>query len=145
MSKIFGILALTALCGWGAGSNDPNAGWAFYDTFPLKKDQIQHVQIHAKHRTFLLDFRWTLYVNGGLVMHVHYDGHAYQPLLYKDFRREAFRIDLFSKSDGMSSPKVEMPHALLMFKAYDPGKKVAYLDMKIKSDERVEVLYTKGK
>jgi hypothetical protein len=129
----------------GAGANDPNAMWSHYDTFLLQKDQVQHVEIHANHRTHRLAFRWTLHVNGQLVMHVTYDGHRYQPLLYADYRRDAFRIDLFARPNDASPLQYETPFALLIFKRFDMKKRLAEIEMKIKSDEASEVYYVKGK
>ncbi len=139
------MLLVVALPLFAAGSNGPNDTWQFHDTFVLKKDQIQHLDIHAAHKDHKLAFRWTLYASGGLVMHVRYDGHAYQPMLYKDFRRHAYRIDLFAKPNDASPMQYETPHALLIFTAFDDARKEAWLDVKIKSDETVEVYYTKGK
>ncbi|WP_456381933.1 hypothetical protein [Hydrogenimonas sp.] len=139
------VLLLTVSFLLGAGANDPNADWNHYDTFVLKKDQMQHVEIHANQKRHTLAFRWTLYVGGGLVMHVDYDGRHYQPLLYRDYRRDAFRIDLFSKPDDASPLRFETPFALLIFRAFDGKRKEAHIDLKIRSDETSEVFYEKGK
>ena len=144
MSRIVTALILTASLLLGAGANDPNDQWSHYDTFALKKDQVQHIEIHANEKTHRMAFRWTLYVSGGLVMHVDYDGRRYQPLLYADYKRDAFRIDLFSKPDDASPLQLETPFALLIFRAFDPKRKEAHLDLKIRSDEESEVFYEKG-
>ncbi|WP_300367703.1 hypothetical protein [Hydrogenimonas sp.] len=145
MSRILLALAAAVTLLFSAGANDPNEGWSHYDTFALKKDQIQHIQINANEKTHWLAFRWTLYKNGGLVMHVVYDGHRFQPLLYSDYKRDTFRIDLFSRPDDASPMQFETPFALLIFKAFDEKKREAHIDMKIRSDEESEVLYQKGK
>jgi len=130
---------------FGAGSNSPNDEWTFEDTFALKKDQLQHIEIHARQKTHHLAFRWTLYSNGGLVMLVNYDGHRFQPLLYADYKRDGFRIDLFAKPNDASPMQFETPYALLLFRSFDDAKKEAWIDLKIKADEKTEVLYQKGK
>ena len=145
MSSKLLILLVGALSLLGAGSNSPNDAWQFHDTFVLKKDQTQHLDIHAAHKDHKLAFGWTLYAGGGLVMHVTYDGRAFEPMLYQDFRRNTFRIDLFAKPNDASAMQYETPHALLIFTAFDDARKEAWLDVKIKSDETVEVYYTKGK
>ena len=145
MSRYVWALVVSATLLFGAGANDPNEHWSHYDTFALKKDQVQHVQINANEKTHRLAFRWTLYENGGLVMHVIYDGHRFQPLLYADYKRDAFRIDLFSRPNDASPMQFETPFALLIFKAFDPKKREAHIDMKIRSDEESEVFYEKGK
>ncbi|WP_353662406.1 hypothetical protein [Hydrogenimonas sp. SS33] len=141
---LFAVGLLSALL-FGAGSNSPNGDWTFEDTFALKKDQRQYIEIHAKQKTHRLTFRWTLYQNGGLVMLVKYDGHRYQPLLYADYKRDGFRIDLFSKPNDASPMQFVTPHALLLFKRFDEKKREAWIDVKIKADEKTEVLYTKGR
>ena len=145
MSRLLALWGLWASLLFAAGANSPNDAWSFEDTFALKKDRVQHIQIHAKQKTFSLAFRWTLYQNGGLVMFVDYDGHRYQPLLYDRYGLDAFRIDLFSKPNDASPMQFETPYALLIFRNYNPKRREAWIDVKIKSDETVEVLYTKGK
>ncbi|WP_457596512.1 hypothetical protein [Hydrogenimonas sp.] len=145
MLKTVAALAAGAAFAFGAGANDPNDAWSHYDTFVLRKDQTQHVRILAHEREHLLAFRWTLFVNGGLVMHVKYDGHRFQPLLYRDFRRNAFRVDLFAKPDDASALRFETPYALLVFRKFDSRKRLATIELKIKSDEKSEVYYVKGK
>ena len=140
-AALLGVVSLLL----GAGANDPNAMWSHYDTFVLKKDQLQHVRIHANHRTHRLAFRWTLFVNGGLVMHVTYDGHRFQPLLYADYKRDAFRVDLYAKPNDASPLQYETPHAFLIFRKFDEAAKKAEIELKIKSDEPSEVYYEKGK
>ena len=78
-------------------------------------------------------------------MHVRYDDHRYQPLLYRDYHRDAFRIDLFAKSEDASPMEFETPHAVLFFKTFDRKKGQAWIDLKIKTNEKIEVLYEKGK
>jgi len=73
--------------------------WKYSKTFVLKKDQLQHVVIYDGEKKHQLSFRWTLYVNHGLVMHVDYDGHTYQPLLSTRYRLQRFKVDLFFKAD----------------------------------------------
>ncbi|WP_201353013.1 hypothetical protein [Hydrogenimonas urashimensis] len=145
MSRAVAVLLFVSSLLLGAGANDPNEAWSHYDTFALKKDQVQHVRIDANEKSHRLAFRWTLYKNGGLVMHVDYDGHRFQPLLYTGYKRNAFRIDLFSRPNDATPMQLETPFALLIFTAFDPRKREAHIDMKIRSDEASEVFYVKGK
>ena len=119
--------------------------WDHYDTFRLQKDQWQHVRIHTKHRSHELAFRWTLYQGGGLVMHVRYDAHRYQPLLYRDARRDTFRLPLFARQDEASPLPLGRPYALLIFREFDPRRREAVIDMRLKTHGETEVYYVKGK
>jgi len=118
--------------------------WTSYASFVLKKDQIQHVKIVERvggvHK---LAFRWTLYVNGGLVMHIAYDKRRYQSLLYLSYKRNAFRFDLFPKPKDAIYKPFETPYALLVFKAFDKKKKEAWFDLLVQSYENSEIYFNK--
>ncbi len=120
-------------------------GWDYSDTFVLKKDQVQHILIREKSKIHKLAFSWTLYANGGLVMHVSYDDRKFQPLLYTKYRLESFRIDLFSKPDTMSGKGESSPYLLLQFKAFDSEKKEAWLDLLLKGYGKNEISYVRGR
>ena len=123
----------------------PPGWWTHYVSFALKKDQIQHVKIVERtggvHK---LAIRWTLYVNGGLVMHVAYDKRRYQPLLYLSYHRNAFRFDLFPKPKDAIYKPLETPFALLVFKAFDEKKKEAWFDLLVQSHENSEIYFKQG-
>ncbi|BDY12104.1 hypothetical protein [Hydrogenimonas cancrithermarum] len=138
---LFSILLLSPLLLFG-GTKE---GWDHFETFVLKKDQIQKVAVYEEEKEHTLAFRWTLYQNGGLVMHVAYDSRRFQPLLYAKYRLDSFRIDLFSKPNDASPKEGENPYALLVFKAYDAKRKEAYFDLLIKSYGKSEILYERGK
>ncbi|WP_457592215.1 hypothetical protein [Hydrogenimonas sp.] len=135
---VFFVLLLTPL--FGAGD-----GWDHYATFSLEKDQKQTIEIHEGKRIHRLTFRWTLYKNGGLVMHVNYDKHSYQPLLYARYRLDSYKIDLFPKADDASRQNFETPYALIAFKAFDGKKRRAALDLMIKDYGMSEIFYAEGK
>jgi len=63
----------------------------------LKKDEVSTYQIFDPVRVKNLTFRWTLYINKGLVIVLNFDGYPYQFLLYKDYNRSSFRIPLKKK------------------------------------------------
>jgi len=118
----------------------PPGWWTHYLSFVLKKDQIQNVKIIERtggiHR---LSFRWTLYINGGLVMHMAYDKRRYQPLLYLSYQRNAFKFDLFPKPRDAIYRPIETPYALLVFKAFDEKKKEAWFDLLVQSYSNSEI------
>ncbi|WOE71161.1 hypothetical protein RZR97_06165 [Hydrogenimonas thermophila] len=111
----------------------------------MKKDQIQHVEIVERTgQTHKLAFRWTLYINGGLVMHVSYDKHKFQPLLYLTYHRNTFRFDLFPKPKDALYKPLETPYALLVFKAYDEEKKEAWFDLLMQTFDNSEIYFKQG-
>ncbi|WP_143089716.1 hypothetical protein [Hydrogenimonas thermophila] len=111
----------------------------------MKKDQIQHVEIVERTgQVHKLAFRWTLYINGGLVMYVSYDKHKFQPLLYLTYHRNAFRFDLFPKPKDALYKPLETPYALLVFKAYDEEKKEAWFDLLMQTFDNSEIYFKQG-
>ncbi len=119
--------------------------WDHYAAFALEKDRWQIIDIHEGDRLHTLKFRWTLFKNGALVMHVEYDKHRYQPLLYKKFRLDSFKIDIFTKRDDLPRTAMVNPYAIIIFKAFDSGKSVAHIDLAIKDYGMSEIFYTEGK
>jgi len=124
----------------------PPGWWTHYISFALKKDQIQHVQIieRTTGQIHKLAFRWTLYVNGGLVMHIAYDKRRFQPLLYLSYHRDIFRFDLFPKPKDAIYRPLETPYALLVFKAYDKEKRVVWFDLLVQTFDNSEIYYKQG-
>ncbi|BBG65611.1 hypothetical protein NNO_0908 [Hydrogenimonas sp.] len=119
--------------------------WDHNAAFSLKKDRWQSVRIDEGGRIHNLRFRWTLYKNGALVMHVEYDRRKFQPLLYRRYRLDAFRFELYAKADDSSRERFESPYALIVFRAFDEKKREASLDLLIKDYGMSEIFYTEGK
>jgi hypothetical protein len=63
----------------------------------LTKDEVKEFQILDPTRQKSFSFRWTLYINNGLVVLANYDGYPYQFILYKDYNRNSFKIELYRK------------------------------------------------
>ena len=123
----------------------PPGWWTHYVSFALKKDQIQHVDIVERAgKVHKLSFRWTLYVNGGLVMHVEYDDRRYQPLLYLSYHRNSFRFDLFPKQKDVLYKPFETPYLLLVFKAYDKEKGEVWFDLLLQTFNNSEIYFKEG-
>jgi hypothetical protein len=72
----------------------PEGYWSKQKEVVLKKDEFSVLLIGNA----LFYFRWTLWVNHGLVMHYHYDGHPYQNVLYTDYKRNAFKLKLHEEN-----------------------------------------------
>jgi hypothetical protein len=118
--------------------------WIFKRSFVLKKDQLQRVELKTPRRTFRLAFRWTLFTDGGLVMHVYYEKHHMQPVLYLDRRRNMFRVDLFSKPANATPLQIIRPYALLRFVRFNADKQVAVIELRVNSVRTCEVAIPKG-
>ena len=63
----------------------------------LKKDEVSEYQIIDPIRLKKFTFRWTLYINDGLVVLANYDGYPYQFILYKRANGSSFQIPLKKK------------------------------------------------
>ena len=72
--------------------------WNQQDEISLKKDEFQEIKIFDPVREKSLFFRWTLYINRGLVVIAHYDRFPHQYVLYKkDYRQDTFKIRFGAK------------------------------------------------
>jgi len=124
----------------------PPGWWTHFESFALKKDQIQHIEIveRSSGQIHKLAFRWTLYINGGLVMHISYDNRRFQPVLYLIYHRDSFKFDLFPKPKDALYKPFETPYALLVFKAYDEKKKVVWFDLLMQTFDNSEIYFKQG-
>jgi len=75
---------------------------SFFDytySYVLQKDQVAKIDIKkdylpTKKQDGKLEFRWTLYKAGKLVLLVNYEGHPTQYLLEKRYKRNSVKISL---------------------------------------------------
>ncbi|WP_456401929.1 hypothetical protein [Hydrogenimonas sp.] len=141
MSRLLAVILLLFL----SLASAKEGGWDHRASFNLKKDRWQSVEIREGERVHVLKFRWTLYKNGGLIMHVRYGKRRFQPLLSMQYRLDAFKIELFPKADDASRTQFETPYALIVFKAFDEEGGRAYLDLMIRDYGMSEIFYTEGK
>ena len=93
--------------------------------FSLKKDQQKKILVKYANKEKLFEFRWTLYINEGLVTLSRYDGVVTQNLLYLNHKNQFFHIRL--RDDGASF--YNPPHFLLKFKAFDLKKREAKFEL----------------
>lgn len=63
----------------------------------LKKDEVAQFTIFDPAREKTFSFRWTLFINNGLIVLANYDGFPYQFILYKDYHRRSFKIPLYKR------------------------------------------------
>ena len=107
----------------------------------LKKDEQTKILVKYNAQERLLKFRWTLFNNGGLVIHRSYDRAISQNILYLNHKNQSFRVEL--KPRGADFYNV--PYMLVKFKEFDYAKKEALLEIFL-SDERnqLELKYLKN-
>ncbi len=100
----------------------------------LKKDEQKKflVKYGAKERLFT--FRWTLYINDGLVIFRSYDKKVAQNILYLNHKNQSFRVEL--KTPGADFYNV--PYILVKFKKFDFSTQQASFDLML-SDEKMQI------
>ena len=89
----------------------PDGYWASQDSATLEKDEVVAFEVDGR----LYTFRWTLYINDGLVVLVKYDNFPYQTVLYRDYRLSGFRVDLKTPNRADVPP----PYMMVDFQSID--------------------------
>jgi len=87
----------------------------------LKKDEQKNIFVKYDNKKRLFKFRWTLYINGGLVILRSYDKKVAQNILYLNHKNQSFRVEL--KTRGADFYNV--PYLLIKFKEFDHKKNLA--------------------
>jgi len=110
--------------------------------FSLKKDEQKKILVKYDNKKKIFVFRWTLYVNDGLVTLYSYDGCVAQKLLYLNHKNQSFRLKLKNSSMGYYTP----PYFLLKFKEFDTQKKEAKFELYLYDDEmQIALKFLKNK
>ncbi|WP_304543009.1 hypothetical protein [Sulfurimonas microaerophilic] len=91
----------------------------------LKKDQQKKILVKYENKVKLFTFRWTLYVNGGLVVLRSYDKQVAQNVLELNHKNQSFRVTV--KPRGASNYNV--PYLLVKFKEFDYEKDEATFEL----------------
>ncbi|CRF45324.1 hypothetical protein [Helicobacter heilmannii] len=101
-------------------------------TLALKKDETFSGKLRLGKIKKPLSLRWTLFKDHGLVVHLNINRFPYQFILYKDFRRNSFRADIFKESSVTqeSSSNYEHPYFLITFKDFNAQEGTATLKVK---------------
>lgn len=102
-------------------------------TIKLKKDEHKKILVKYDKNEKLFKFRWTLYVNGGLVILRSYDRVVAQNVLKLNHKNQSFRLEL--KSRGV---EYSVPYLLVKFKEFNSQTNEATFDMFL-SDENMQV------
>ncbi len=130
MSKGVALLLLLASLLFGADENAIT--WNFKDEVELRKDQTAAYQIAIDDKMYTLQFRWTLFVNEGLVMLYKLDKFPFQNILYKDYKLNSFKIELKNRAENA----YYKPYAIVVFKDFDAKKKLATFSVFIRDEKR---------
>ena len=77
----------------------------------LKKDMVKKILVKYDGKERLFKFRWTLFINDGLVVFRSYDKIVHQNVLYKKYKNKSFRQEL--KTRGRDFYNV--PYILVQF------------------------------
>jgi len=101
----------------------------------LYKDEQTKILVKYDLKQKIFKFRWTLYKNGGLVIHRSYDRVVGQNVLYLKHKQQSFRVEL--KPRGADHYNV--PYLLVKFKDFDYEKNKANFEIYL-SDERGQLL-----
>ena len=108
----------------------------------LKKDEQKKILVKYDNKTRLFKFRWTLYMNGGLVILRSYQKTVAQNILYLNYKNQSFRVEL--KTRGADFYNV--PYMLIKFKEFDPKKKIAKFELYLSDDkEQIRLKILKNK
>jgi len=106
----------------------------------LKKDVQKEILVKYDSRSKLFKFRWTLYKNGGLVIHRSYDTIVAQNILYMRYNNQSFRVTL--KPHGFKD--YSLPYILVKFTKFNAEKNEAEFDLFLSDDEReITIKYLK--
>ena len=79
--------------------------WAWERELELEKEQTYQATFQVGDVQKELLFRWTLYKNYGLVLHIRYDKFNHQVVLYTDYQRNSYKILLGNSTEKNLSIK----------------------------------------
>lgn len=99
----------------------------------LKKDEHKKILVKYAQNEKLFKFRWTLFTNGGLVIHRSYDRVVAQNILYLRHKNQSFRLNLKPRNFDYS-----VPYLLVKFKEFDYEKNEAVFELFL-SDKNMQV------
>lgn len=103
----------------------------------LSKDEIKYVDILIGQKKKTLSFRWTLYKDNGLVMHIKYDNLPHQSILYKN-HANSYKVMLSTSLTSYMNP-----YLIIYFIDFDDKNRKAkfrYHLFKFNENENVEVM-----
>ncbi|WP_300448997.1 hypothetical protein [Helicobacter mastomyrinus] len=99
--------------------------WLWKKSLSLEKEQVYTAHFKVGGVQKELRFRWTLFKNYGLVLHLNYDKFNHQIVLYTDYQRNAYKIPLGMEDRAYK----DKPHLVMYFKSFSDEK--AHLNLYI--------------
>jgi hypothetical protein len=115
------------------------AEWMLTKQVALEKDQYQSVLVKEEEIIRLLKFRWTLYAGDGLVVHLNYNENPSQFILYKQYKKDTFKLALLPKR----SKYKRVPFLYLVFNKFDDKQNRAYFDIFIDDPKKQALIEVK--
>ncbi|PAF43380.1 hypothetical protein [Helicobacter sp. 11S03491-1] len=103
--------------------------WTMNKDIYLKKDELYEGSIYQNQLQKPLSLRWTLYKNHGLVVYLNYDKFPYQFILYQDYQRDTFKLELFKGDSHLGNA-----YLFISFKDYNQKTNQALLWLGISGD-----------
>ena len=100
----------------------------------LKKDEQKKILVKYDDKEKLLNFRWTLYKNGGLVIFRSYDKIVAQNILYLRHKNQSFRVELKTKGADFYN----VPYLLVKFKEFNNNTNKAEFELML-SDKKKQI------
>ena len=131
MNKLFLVFFACFSFLFAADGGEPTLNWVYKNEVELKKDQTARYTIAIEDKIYNLDFRWTLFVNEGLVMLYKYNKFPYQNILYKDYKLKSFKIKLKNRAENAFYE----PYALIVFEDFDTKTKKAKFTVLLMDDK----------
>jgi hypothetical protein len=110
--------------------------WSAYDVITLKRNQVAWYNFVIDGVSKTLKFRWTLYVNSGLVMLYNYEKFPFQNILYTDYKLQGYRINLKNRA----TDALDYPYVMIAFVEFDDKKQEAMFELFLKDDKRTILL-----
>ncbi|MCE3046823.1 hypothetical protein [Helicobacter kayseriensis] len=90
--------------------------WSSEQEISLKRNQEHKMKLLVGANDVReLAFHWTLFVDGGLVFLAKYDSFNHQMILFDDYKKNAFRINL--SKEGKRG--IVSPYVTVFFEKYD--------------------------
>lgn len=114
------------------------AAWRETKSFTLKKDEMVKVLVKSDGQERVLNFRWTLYTDKGLVVHESFDRFVGQHILYAGHANQSFRKRLLPPKRSQK----DVPFVVVVFKKFDEANATAQMDLfLIDSEKRIVLDY----
>ncbi len=112
----------------------PKDYWLHNEKVVLKKDKFYTAWVYRdkdskKEYKKILYFRWTLFHNNILTMHLNLEKFNHQFVLKEDMFQHSFKLDIFDSSYG-----IENPFLLIMFDSFDVKKKEVHFTFLIRDE-----------